>query len=30
MGLNANKNILENYSIEDEAKKIIEFAETIN
>ena len=30
MGLNANKNIVENYSIEDEARKIIEFAETIN
>ena len=30
MGLNANKNIVKNYSIEDEARKIIEFAETIN
>jgi mannosyltransferase len=30
MGVNANKNIVENYSIEDEARKIIEFVESIN
>ena len=30
MGLNANRNIAENYSIENEARKIIEFAENIN
>ena len=30
MGVNANRNIVENYSIEDEARKIIEFVESIN
>ena len=30
MGVNAKRNIVENYSIEDEARKIDEFAETLN